>query len=174
MRWLWLLALLATLGAAPAAEQSGAEAPGRASALSAGPEDRIVPNPVSGDAILAGKLAIALGCAAALLILLGHPRPLQVSDRAFGWAALGLLFASRIGLFALLYLVLDFSVTGDVPRYYAEGTWVAGGEVPNRDFLTSYALLFPYAVAVSRVVTSHTVGDGVGLDCTAHFVKTHE
>lgn len=109
-------------------------------------EDRIAPNPIAGDAILAGKLAIGLGCALALLWLLRQSWFFGMRQREFDWLVLALCLASRGGLFLVLYVVFDFHLTGDVPRYYDEGVWVGEGQIPNRDFLTSYGPLFPYAI----------------------------
>jgi hypothetical protein len=48
-------------------------------------------------------------------------------------------------LFVLLYVVVGQDVTSDVPAYYLPAARaVLGGQLPYRDFPTSYAPLFPY------------------------------
>jgi hypothetical protein len=98
------------------------------------------------ETILLGKLAIGLGCAAlsAALLLPGAWR--RPAARRFDAFLLGLLALGRLGLFGLLYLVLDLDVGGDVPHYHGQGRAALAGNLPYRDFPSSYAPLFPFVI----------------------------
>ena len=63
---------------------------------------------------------------------------------------------SRIGIFLLFYVVLNWSVEGDVMGYYyPQGKAVVEGGTIYRDFISSYAPLFPYLVgALISIVDS--------------------
>lgn len=77
------------------------------------------------------------------------------SDRRFVGAVLGLQLAPALLLFAALYLVGHQEVTSDVPAYYVPaGQSVLAGQIPLRDFASSYAPLFPYVGALLLLVWS--------------------
>lgn len=52
---------------------------------------------------------------------------------------------SRLGLYAVVFLVLGIAPRGDIPSYYVpEALWTRAGRVQYRDFPSSYAPLHPY------------------------------
>ena len=90
---------------------------------------------------------IALGTVAALgsVLLTLWPKLRTISRESFDRMAIGLFAVSRLGLFALIFLVLRIAPRGDVPAYYFEqGRQVLAGLLPYRDFVSSYAPLHPY------------------------------
>jgi hypothetical protein len=63
----------------------------------------------------------------------------------FDRTVFSLIAATRLGLFALIFLVLGIAPRGDVPAYYAtQARQVLAGLLPYRDFVSSYAPLHPY------------------------------
>ncbi|MGE4605447.1 MAG: hypothetical protein AAEJ52_01750, partial [Myxococcota bacterium] len=100
------------------------------------------------DLVLTGKLGIAVGCGVLALIALRSGWLFALDPRRFDALALAALFASRFGLFALLYLVMGYTVQSDVPIwYYPQGLAALEGKVVYRDFASSYGPLFPYLIA---------------------------
>jgi hypothetical protein len=89
----------------------------------------------------------ALGVAAAMAsVLFTKVRRVQAWPRArFDRTLLALFAASRVGLFAVLFLWAGVAPRGDVPAYYlAQALQVLAHRVPYRDFPSSYAPLHPY------------------------------
>ncbi|MCZ6835700.1 MAG: hypothetical protein O7G85_08000, partial [Planctomycetota bacterium] len=101
-----------------------------------------------GDLVLVGKLVIGLVCVTTTILLLKHPKPFAIENKSFDRLALLVTLISRVGLFAGLYLVMDFKVGSDVGGYYfPEGQAVLEGQMVYRDIKTSYSPLFPYLMA---------------------------
>ncbi len=98
------------------------------------------------DSVLLGRLAVALVCGVAVLGV-RLPVFVRMSKSGFTAFALGAILASRIALFALLFLVFDYPVSGDAQTYLDQGRRALEGELVYRDFRSSYAPLFPYVVA---------------------------
>ncbi len=93
--------------------------------------------------ILAG-IASVLACSTSYLFSV----PSRLFDRLLSLA----FCVSRIGIFALIFIVLHIAPRGDIPAYYwPEANSVLKGLLPYRDFTSSYSPLHPYldAVAIS-------------------------
>jgi hypothetical protein len=93
------------------------------------------------------KVMIALGTG-----LLGawviRTRIMQLPERWFLCGAVGLQLVPSLLLFVALYLLGPQEPTSDVPAYYLPVAHAAlTGQVPFRDFVSSYAPLFPYVGA---------------------------
>src|SRR5262245_31548334 len=101
-----------------------------------------------GSLVLAGQLAIGLGCAVAS-VLVARWRGLDaLSPRAFTRASLAFALLTRTGLALALYAMLDLEVLGDVlGTYVPQGSAVLEGRVLYRDFSTSYGPAFPFLAA---------------------------
>ncbi len=101
-----------------------------------------------GSLVLAGKLAIGLGCALASGLAVRWSGLDALSPRAFTRASLTFALATRAGLALALYAVLDLEVLGDVlGSYVPQGRAVLEGRALYRDFSTSYGPLFPFLAA---------------------------
>lgn len=102
------------------------------------------------DPILLAKLALGIP-AAALGVLLCRSQKLQrLSNVAFWRWALGGAIISRLAVFVALYAILGQSARMDVPAYYFPQAQAAlSGQVPYRDFVSSYGPLFPYVSAIA-------------------------
>ncbi|GAA3769851.1 glycosyltransferase family 87 protein [Terriglobus aquaticus] len=89
----------------------------------------------------------ALGCAATVAtVLLPYFRPaFEWSERTFRRRYLLLFGGLRVLLFLAVFLVLHIAARGDLPGIYIpEIQSHLLGRVPYRDYLSSYAPLFPY------------------------------
>lgn len=94
--------------------------------------------------MLAGAASIAAVYSTRLRQLPG-PRFDRIVTAAF--------LASRLALFAIVFLVLRIAPRGDVPAYYWEEALSAlHGLLPYRDFASSYAPLHPYLDALPVIV----------------------
>jgi hypothetical protein len=97
-----------------------------------------------GDPALVSRFAIGLGC---LLLFLGLSGPVGriVDQEGLSRRLVAVIAASRICLFALVFLVLKMKPRGDViGYYYPQALSVMKGMVPYRDFTSSYGFLHPY------------------------------
>jgi hypothetical protein len=75
-------------------------------------------------------------------------RVMELPERAFLRWAVGLHVVPALALFLGLYVLGHQEPTSDVPAYYLPAARaVLRGEVPFRDFMSSYAPLFPYVGA---------------------------
>ncbi len=91
------------------------------------------------------KVLVAVGCGLLGAWLLRRPALDRLSDRAFLWQVVALQLALGLGLFVLLYGVGNQQVSSDVPGYYLPAARAAlAGQLPLRDFPSSYAPLFAY------------------------------
>src|SRR2546423_15702523 len=72
----------------------------------------------------------------------------KLAESRFVAVALGVQLIPAIGLFVALYVVGHQEPTSDVPAYYMPAARaVLAGHGPVRDFMLSYAPLFPYVGA---------------------------
>jgi len=100
------------------------------------------------DAVLLGKLALALisAAAAAFVVRRGLLDPL--SDAAFSRAATSALAGSRLALYFAVLIVMGAPAQSDVLTYYSLARSSLEGLMPYRDFFNGYGPLFPTAVSV--------------------------
>lgn len=104
---------------------------------------------MEGNLIIWGKILLGISSTAFALMLWRSSSYWMLSARQFMWLATGLIFIVRISLFILLYFILDISVSSDVPSYYIpQGYRVLLGEIPYRDFYSSYGPGFSYIIAL--------------------------
>ncbi len=99
-------------------------------------------------AVIAGKVAVGVACIVLGALLATNARLLALSERRFRLFVFAVWMLTRVGLFAVVFLVLRMEPQSDVPGAYVpqahlamRGLWV------YRDFITCYAPLFPYALA---------------------------
>jgi hypothetical protein len=72
------------------------------------------------------------------------------SDTGFRARVLALQAASALGLYAMLYVIGHLEVPSDVANFYLPPARATlGGQIPLRDFQSSYAPLFPYVGAAA-------------------------
>ncbi len=100
---------------------------------------------MTGTQSFIARAALSAAAAAASLALVAVRRKLPADRRRFDRALLGAFATSRLGLFALLFLVLHLAPRGDAPGYYMqEASHALSHQLVYRDFLSSYAPLHPY------------------------------
>ncbi len=101
-------------------------------------------------AIIAGKLLIGVACIILGVLLATHPRLLTLSEGRFRLAVFAFWTLTRAGLFAAAFLILRFEPQSDVVgAYMPQARAAMNGAVIYRDFVSSYAPLFPYALAAA-------------------------
>jgi hypothetical protein len=97
---------------------------------------------------IAFKLLVAVGSGLLGAWLIKRPALDHWSEQEFMWRVTALQLALGLGLFIVLYVLGNATVTSDVPAYYMPAARaVLSGKLPYRDFDTSYAPLFPYVGA---------------------------
>jgi hypothetical protein len=75
-------------------------------------------------------------------------RVMDLPEGSFLRWALGLQLVPSVALFLVLYMLGHQDPTSDVPSYYLPAARAAlAGQIPFRDFVSSYAPLFPYVGA---------------------------
>src|ERR1700722_2306748 len=95
--------------------------------------------------ILKGMVALTTGL---LGVWMTRTRIMELPEGAFLRWAVGLQLIPSLLLFLALYVVGQREPTSDVPAYYLPvARAVLHGQVPFRDFISSYAPLFPYVGA---------------------------
>ena len=100
---------------------------------------------MTGSQTLLARAVIGLVAALASVLLTRWPMLRTISRARFDRTVYALFAVSRLGLFALVFLVLKIAPRGDVPAFYFEqGRQVLAGLLPYRDFISSYAPLHPY------------------------------
>jgi hypothetical protein len=99
--------------------------------------------------VLAAKAALGAALTVlAVLVARGSWVDALAPARATSWF-LGALLASRLGLFVALFGLAGVPVTSDVTgHYYPQAVAVLAGQVPYRDFPSSYGVAFPYLAAL--------------------------
>lgn len=104
---------------------------------------------MDGSLIVWGKALLGIGFTVFSLTLWRSSCYWTLSAQNFMWLATGLIGFTRISLFILLYFILDIKVPSDVPGYYVpQGHRVLLGEIPYRDFYSSYGPGFSYIIAL--------------------------
>src|SRR5690242_13250064 len=97
------------------------------------------------DRIMLAKLAIGVAGTALGAAVASSPRLHAPSNRRFTLIAFALGAAARLGVYALVFLVLGYAPHSDVgAHYWPQAKHALLGHVPYRDFASSYAPLFPY------------------------------
>jgi hypothetical protein len=103
------------------------------------------------DIVLVGKLGIGIACAVLTVVLFAvRPRFDRLAPRRFDAVVVLFLVASRLALFTVLYAPFLLAMNGersDIGVYMVEGRQILDGAVLYREVKSSYAPLFPYAVA---------------------------
>jgi len=95
--------------------------------------------------VLKVMIALASGLLGAWIL---QTRVMELPERAFLRWAVGLQLVPALGLFVALYVLGHQQPTSDVPAYYLPAAHAAlSGEIPYRDFVSSYAPLFSYVGA---------------------------
>lgn len=100
---------------------------------------------MTGQQTLFARIALGLVAGSASILLALWPRLQSISRGRFDRALFAAFAVSRLGLFALIFLVLRIPPRGDVPAYYLDqAQLVLRHLLPYRDFIGSYAPLHPY------------------------------
>ena len=96
------------------------------------------------------KLAIGLGGLACFALLRRQTDGSGTTAGAFLRSCVILWLITRVDLFLTVFVFAGYEVTSDVPTYYYEpAKCVLAGQLPYRDFSTSYGPLFPYVAAAA-------------------------
>lgn len=104
---------------------------------------------MTGLETLLARVALGLAAAAVSIVLVSPSRRslwlLSLPRQRFDRALFACFATSRLGLFALVFLVLRIAPRGDVPAFYfGQARQVLAHRLPYRDFISSYAPLHPY------------------------------
>jgi len=111
---------------------------------------------MTGEQTLLARAALGLAAGGVTVWLGGSRRLRSLSRRQFDRTLYAAFAASRLGLFGLIFVVFGVVPRGDVPAYYFDqGLRVLVGQVPYRDFVSSYAPLHSY-VDAGLIVMWHT------------------
>lgn len=102
------------------------------------------------EPVMMGKLFLGVALTVASGVVATW-RGLHTMDaRRFTLLATSALAASRLGLFIALFVILKIEPQSDVVAYYyPQAKHALLGQLPYRDFDSSYAPLFPYIVAAA-------------------------
>lgn len=104
---------------------------------------------MTGEQTLLARGALGVVSAAAGAALVRWNWPQRISQQLFDRALYALFFASRFGVFLLVFVLLRIPVRGDVIGYYVpEGLAAMHGLLPYRDFESSYAPLHGFVDAL--------------------------
>jgi hypothetical protein len=100
---------------------------------------------LTGLQTLIARAALGVVAAVSTFAVLSNPRIQRLTGPRFDRVVTVAFLLSRIGLFAIVFLVLRLTPRGDIPAYYwNEALNVLHGLLPYRDFVSSYAPLHPY------------------------------
>jgi hypothetical protein len=100
--------------------------------------------------VIAGKAILGILCTVLGALLATDSRLSALSEWRFRLAVFAFWIFTRVGLFAVVFLILHFEPTSDVVGAYMPQAHLAmGGLWVYRDFASSYAPLFPYALAAA-------------------------
>lgn len=103
------------------------------------------------------KVAIGLCCSLLAYLAIRSEALAKLPFRQFVFGATGATLLSRLLLFAMLYLVLGYSVPSDVPgAYYPEAKSALSGKLVYRDFWTTYSPFHPYIDAAAVALWDST------------------
>jgi hypothetical protein len=101
------------------------------------------------DWVLAAKAGVGVGLTAVGLLVWRTSWIEGLTPPAATRWFVGTLLVTRLGVFLALFLVAGVSASSDVAgHYYPQALAVLAGQVPYRDFRTSYGLAFPYLAAL--------------------------
>jgi len=104
---------------------------------------------LTGQQTLIARGALGVLAGAASLAAVYNPRLRQLARPRFDRLVIAAFAVSRLGLFALIFLILRIAPRGDIPAYYwQEALSALHGLLPYRDFASSYAPLHPYLDAL--------------------------
>jgi hypothetical protein len=105
---------------------------------------------MTGEQTLLARGALGLAGSLASVGLASVDRLRTLTNELFDRLVVGALVCSRLGLFALVFLVLHLQVRGDIPGFYwPEALAVLRGGLPYRNFISSYAPLHAYIDAAA-------------------------
>ncbi len=98
--------------------------------------------------IIAGKVLLGIACTVLGILLAAHPRLSALSEWRFRLVVVAFWILTRLGLFAAVFLILRLEPQSDVVgAYMPQARLAMSGSLVYRDFVSSYAPLFPYALA---------------------------
>jgi hypothetical protein len=102
------------------------------------------------------RAALSIFAGATSLYLVPTPRLRALRRQTFDRAVTLAFAASRLGLYCLLFVVLRLTPRGDIDIYFDEADHAFHGQLPYRDFLSSYAPLHSFLHAfVLHIWYSH-------------------
>jgi hypothetical protein len=100
---------------------------------------------MTGTQTLMARVGLGAAAAVAGFMLVSLRRLRDLPCARFDRLLFAAFAASRLGLFAAVFVVLKIAPRGDTPAYYfGQAEMVLRGLVPYRDFVSSYAPLHPY------------------------------
>ncbi len=100
---------------------------------------------MTGLQTLAERLILGAAAGTAGVVLSSARAIHRPGNSAFRRIVAAAFLLSRLGSFALIFLVFGVAPRGDIPSFYfSEGSAVLQGLLPYRDFGSSYAPLHPY------------------------------
>lgn len=100
---------------------------------------------MTGTQTLVARTALGATFACVGYLLSSSRRLLSLEKFRFDRFAIGAFALSRLGLYALIFLILRIAPRGDIPSYYVpEGEQAMLHKLIYRDFDSSYAPLHPY------------------------------
>ena len=100
---------------------------------------------MTGQQTLIARAALGVVASASTFAVLSNPRIQCLTGTRFDRAVTAAFLLSRIGFFAIVFLVLGLVPRGDIPAYYwSKALDALHGLLPYRDFASSYAPLHPY------------------------------
>lgn len=93
---------------------------------------------------------LGIACTVLGILLAAHPRLSALSEWRFRLVVVAFWILTRLGLFAAVFLILRLEPQSDaVGAYMPQAHLAMNGAMIYRDFVSSYAPLFPYAVAAA-------------------------
>jgi Dolichyl-phosphate-mannose-protein mannosyltransferase len=108
---------------------------------------------MTGVQTLIARGALGIFAAATGFLAVSTRRFQSTTPRTFNRCAMATFAISRLGIYLLTYVILHLAPRGDIPSYYLlEAQSVLHGQLPYRDFPSSYAPLHPYLDALVLLV----------------------
>jgi hypothetical protein len=100
---------------------------------------------MTGTSTLVARAALGIAGGLASFVAASSSRLRSGPASKFDRWIMAVYAASRLVLFAVVFLVLRIAPRGDIPSYYVpEALWTLAGRVQYHDFPSSYAPLHPY------------------------------
>jgi hypothetical protein len=107
--------------------------------------------------VIAAKALIGVCCLLLGVILSNSTHLLRIEEVPFRRAVLFIWFVTRVGLFLAVFWALHVEPASDLPAYYYPQAELANrGLLVYRDFPSSYAPLFPYALGAALRLIWHS------------------